>query len=51
MTSTRNNLRVVQPICHTSTYGLTSVHHYGAKVRKDLNDEIRYKIKFYLTTV
>ncbi len=39
MTSTRNNLRVIQPKCRTSTYGLNSVRYYGVKLWNELDKQ------------
>ncbi len=36
MTSTGNNLGVVQPICHTSTSGLSSIRYHGSKLWNEL---------------
>ncbi len=44
MTATKNNLRVVQSKCHTSTYGLNSVHYYGAKLWNELNKQLKESV-------
>ncbi len=44
MTSTGNNLRVVQPKCRTSTYGLNSVRYYGAKLWNELDKQLKESV-------
>ena len=44
MTSTRNNLRVVQPICNTSTYGLSSARYYGSKLWNELDKPLKESV-------
>ncbi len=39
--STRNNLRLLQPKCHTATYGLSSVRYYGAKLWNELDKPLK----------
>ena len=44
VTSTRNNLRVVQPICNTSTYCLSSARYYGSKLWNELDKPLKESV-------
>ena len=44
VTSTRNNLRVVEPICNTSTYGLRSTRYYGSKPWNELDRPLKESV-------
>ncbi len=44
VTSTRNNLRVVQPICNTSTYGPSSARFYGSKLWNELDKPLKESV-------
>ncbi len=49
MTSTRINLRIVQPKCHTSTYGMSwHVRYYGAKLWNELDEQVKESVSFNL---
>ncbi len=39
--STRNDLRLLQPKCNTSTYGLSSVRYYSAKLWNELEKPLK----------
>ena len=44
VTSTRNNMRVVQSIRNTSTYGLSSVRYYGSKLWNELDKPLKESV-------
>ncbi len=44
MTSTRNNVRVVQPICHTPPYGLSRVRYCGATLWNEIDKQLKESV-------
>ncbi len=44
-TSARNNV-LVQPLCYTSTYSLSSVRYCGPNLRNDLDKQLKESISF-----